>query len=106
MYTWHALLLLTHGLVGKPVSIPDRGRGHAFPDHALRSLFREVLAEEREHLTPCVHRLLGAVERPVPVIEPVAGAVVAMELVGLAVLLQRGLVLVHLLGARRAVVVA
>ncbi len=35
-----------------------------------------------------------------------AGAVVAMELVVLAVLLQLGLVLVHLLRARRAVVVA
>jgi len=36
----------------------------------------------------------------------VAGTVVAVELVHLAVLLELGLVLVHLLGARRAVVVA
>ena len=65
-----------------------------------------MLAEEGEHLAPRVHRLFGPIERPVPVIEAVAGAVVAMEFVGLAMLLQRGFVLVHLLGARRAVVVA
>ena len=65
-----------------------------------------MLAEEGEHLAPGVHRLLGPVERPVPVIEAVACAVVAMEFVSLAVLLQRGFVLVDLLGARRAVVVA
>src|ERR1043165_5853738 len=73
---------------------------------AMRPLLRQVLAEEREHLAPGVHRLLAAVERPVPIIEAVAGAVVAVEFVGLAVLLQRRLMLVHLLGARRAVVVA
>jgi hypothetical protein len=36
----------------------------------------------------------------------VAGSVVAVELVGLAVLLERSLVLVHLFGARRAIFVA
>src|SRR5580692_10644280 len=65
-----------------------------------------MLAEEGEHLAPAIHRLLGPVERPVPIEEAVAGAVVAMELVHFAVLLELGLVLVHLLGARRAVVVA
>src|SRR5262245_20909896 len=69
------------------------------------ALLRQMLAEEREHLAPRIHRLFGPVERPVPVIEAVARAVVAIEFVGLAVLLQRGLVFVHLLRARRAVVV-
>ena len=41
-----------------------------------------------------------------PIEEAVAGAVVAVELVRLAVLLEFGLVLVHLFGAGRAVVVA
>src|SRR5689334_1519679 len=41
-----------------------------------------------------------------PIVETVTGAVVAVKLVGLAVLLQFGLVLVDLLGARRAVVIA
>src|ERR1700736_3587569 len=41
-----------------------------------------------------------------PIEDAVAGTVVAVELVHLAVLLEFGLVLVHLLGARRAVVVA
>src|SRR4051794_38614223 len=65
-----------------------------------------MLAEEGEQLAPAIHRLLGPVDRPVPIEEAVTGAVVAMELVRLAVLLELGLVLVHLLGARRAVVIA
>src|SRR5258708_2929232 len=65
-----------------------------------------MLAEEGEHLTPAIHCLLGSVEWPVPIEDAVAGIVVAVELVPLAVLLEFGLVLVHLLGARRAVVVA
>src|SRR5260221_2885341 len=69
-------------------------------------LFRQVFAEEGPYLVPAIHRLLGPIERPVPIEEAVAGTVVAVELVGLAVLLEFGLVLVHLLGARRAVVVA
>src|SRR4051812_47631007 len=73
---------------------------------SLRSLFAEILAEEGEHLAPRIHRLFGAIERPVPVIEAVAGAVIAIELVGLAEFLERSLMLVHLLGARRAVIVA
>src|SRR4051812_10928316 len=80
---------------GKPVS--------TFPDHAL---FRQMLAEEGEHLAPCVHRLFGSIERPVPIIEAVARAVIAVEFVVLAMLLQCGLVLVDLLGAGRAVVIA
>src|ERR1700686_1448127 len=70
-----------------------------------RLLLRQILAEKGEHLAPAVHCLLWPVERPVPIEEAVAGTVVAVELVHLAVLLELGLVLVHLLGARRAVVV-
>src|SRR5215204_4518639 len=65
-----------------------------------------MLAEEGEHLAPAIHCLLGPVEWPVPIENTVAGSIVAVELVDLAVLLELGLVLVHLLGARRAVVVA
>src|SRR5580693_219769 len=71
-----------------------------------RLLLRQMLAEEGEHLAPAVHGLLGPIERPVPVPDAVAGAVVAIKLVRLAVLLELSFVLVHLLGARRAVVVA
>src|SRR5438094_10393025 len=65
-----------------------------------------MLAEEGEHLAPAIHGLLGPVEWPVPIEDAVAGAVVAVELVHLAGLLELDLVLVHLLGARRAGVVA
>src|ERR1019366_6959374 len=65
-----------------------------------------MLAEEGEHLAPGIHCLLRSVEWPVPIEDAVASAVVAVELVHLAVLLELGLVLVHLFGARRAVVVA
>src|SRR5258708_35363346 len=65
-----------------------------------------MLAEEGEHLSPAVHRLLGSVEWRVPIKDAVASTVVAVELVHLAVLLELALVLIHLLGARRAVVVA
>ena len=47
-----------------------------------------MLAEEGEHLAPSIHRLLGPVEWPVPIEEAVAGTVVAVELVRLAVLLE------------------
>src|SRR5450432_4644675 len=65
-----------------------------------------MLAEEGEHLAPAIHCLLGPVEWPVPIEDAVASTIVAVELVHLAVLLELGLVLVHLLEARRAVVVA
>src|SRR6059058_5164495 len=65
-----------------------------------------MLAEEGEHLAPAIHCLLGSVEWSVPIEDAVAGTVVAVELVHLAVLLELGLVLVHVLGARRAIVVA
>src|ERR1700687_944693 len=65
-----------------------------------------MLAEEGPYLVPAIHRLLGPIQRPVPTEEGMAGAIVAVELIVLAVLLEFGLVLVHLLGARCAVVVA
>src|SRR5271165_7103545 len=65
-----------------------------------------MLAEEGEHLAPAIHRLLRPIERPVPIEKAVAGTVVAVELVRLAVLLELGLVLVHLLRARCAILVA
>src|SRR5215203_49156 len=62
----------------------------------------------RRRRTPCstIHCLLGPVEWPVPIENAVAGSMVAVELVHLAVLLELGLVLVYLLGARGAVVIA
>src|ERR1700676_1773065 len=65
-----------------------------------------MLAEKGKHLAPAIHRLLHPVERTVPIPDAMAGAVVAVELVRLAVFLEFGLVLVDLLGARRAVVIA
>src|SRR3989440_7106404 len=65
-----------------------------------------MLAEEGEHLAPAIHCLLRPVEWPVPIEDAVAGTVVAVERVYLTVLLELGLVLVHLLGARRAVIIA
>src|SRR6266545_5124133 len=74
--------------------------------HGNLLLLGQVLAEEGVHLAPAVHALLGPVEWPMPIEEAVAGAVVAVELVVLAQLLELGLVLVDLFGAGRAVVVA
>src|SRR5579871_184884 len=74
--------------------------------HMSCLLLGEMFAIEREHLVPAIHALLGPVERPVPIEEAMAGAVIAMELIILAVLLQLGLVLIHLLGARRAIIIA
>jgi len=65
-----------------------------------------MLAEEGKDLAPGIHALLHPVDRPVPVEEAVAGAVVAVEFVRLAVLLQLGLVLVDLLRRGRLVLVA
>src|SRR6266581_2364879 len=52
-----------------------------------------MLVEEGEHLAPAIHCLLGPVEWPVPIEDAVAGTVVAVELVHLAVLLE--LLLAH-----------
>src|ERR1044071_957782 len=39
--------LLEHDLVRKPVPIPDRGRGHAFRDHAHKPLARRGSSASR-----------------------------------------------------------
>src|SRR5579883_1992798 len=69
-------------------------------------LLRQMLAEEREYLVPAIHGLLGPIERPVPIEEAMARAVVAMELACLAMLLELGFMLVHLLRARCAILIA
>src|ERR1700722_7650199 len=60
-------------------------------------------AEEGEYLAPAIHRLLGPIKRPVPIEEAVAGPVVPVEFVSLAVLIELGFVLTHLLGAWRPI---
>src|SRR5262245_50534195 len=67
---------------------------------------RQMLAEKCEYLVPAVERLLHPVHGPVVIEDAVAGAVVSVELVAFAVLLELGLVLVHLLWARGAILVA
>src|SRR3984957_5761565 len=69
-------------------------------------LLRQVLLAEREHLLPAVERLLDAVGRAVVIEKAVAGAVIAMELVVIAGLLQLGLGLVDLFRGRGAGFVA
>src|SRR6516162_2779620 len=76
------------------------------PCYVGGQLFGQVLPQEAEHLLPAVQRLLDAVGRPVVIEEAVAGAVVAVELIVLAVLLQFGLVLVDLFWRWRPVFVA
>src|SRR5687767_1762420 len=71
-----------------------------------RLLVRQMLTQEGEDFAPAIHRRLGPIQRPVPIEDTMAGTVVAVELVTLSVLLQRGLMLVHLVGARRAVLIA
>src|SRR5215471_15748569 len=74
--------------------------------HTWSPSLLQMPLEEAEDLAPTVHRLLGTVERALVVEEPVAGAVVAVELVRLAVPLQLRLMLVDLLGRRVLVLVA
>src|SRR5690606_17579624 len=71
-----------------------------------RWLFRQVLFEEGPDLLPAVEGLFDPVHRSVVIEEAVARAVIAVELIILAVLLQLFLVLVDLLRARRPVLVA
>src|SRR3954449_4669138 len=85
---------------------PARGRSRLWTCTWPGLLLRQMLAEESKNLAPAVHRLLGPVERPVPVEDAVARAVIAVDLVALAVVFELGFVLVHLLGTWRAVVVA
>src|SRR5258706_8971977 len=73
---------------------------------AIATVSRQVLPEEREHLLPPLHGPLHAVHPPVVIEEAVTRAVEAVELVGLAMLLELGLVLIDLLRRRRLVLVA
>src|SRR6185503_6457862 len=61
---------------------------------------------ERENFLPAVHGLFLTVRRAVVVEEPVTGAIVAVELILLAVLLELGLVCVDLFRCGRLVLVA
>ena len=63
--------------------------------HISMLLPRQVLAEEGEYAAPAVHGLFGPIEGPVPIEEAVAGAIVAVELVRLALPLEFGLVLLE-----------
>ena len=74
--------------------------------HMSEFLLRQMPAEEGEYLTPAIHGLLGPIEWPVPIEEAMAGTVVALELVRLAMLLELGFVPVHLLRARCPILVA
>src|ERR1700761_4086529 len=70
------------------------------------SLFCKMLAAECEDLAPAIHGLFRPVQRTMPIEEAVARAIVAMEFVILALLLEFGFVLIHLLRAWRPVIVA
>src|SRR5712692_11588623 len=72
----------------------------------MAALLAQVLLEKGEHLGPAVHRLLLPVSPAIVIEERVAGAVVAVELVVLAVLLELFLMLVYLLRRGPLVVVA
>src|ERR1700722_3058657 len=74
--------------------------------HFSDLLFGEMLAEESEYLAPTIHGLFWPVQRPVPIEEAVTGAVVTMEFVRLAVLLELSFVHIHLFRARRPIIIA
>src|SRR5579862_7325085 len=67
---------------------------------------RQLTIEEIKDLAPAVDRLLGPIGVAQRVEEGVSGAVVAVELVGLAEFLQHRLGAVDLVGGRIGVVVA
>src|SRR4030095_3485739 len=72
-----------------------------------RGLVRlQVLLKEREDFFPAVHRLLLPIRSPVIIEKAVTGAVIAVKLIVLAMLLELRLMLVHLFRRRRFVVVA
>src|SRR5207248_4632377 len=71
-----------------------------------RLLAPEVLFEKRKDLFPAVHRLLLAIGRPVVIEEAVSSAIVPMELVVLAVLLELCFVLVDVRRRRPLVLIA
>src|ERR1051325_4024997 len=89
---------------------PEKTKGQtpedACPRLDLSRALAEVLLEEVEYLGPTIHGLLLAVGRRVIVEEGVAGAIVAVEVVGLARCLQRRFVRVDLVRRRVLIVVA
>src|SRR3954466_12030784 len=72
----------------------------------FRGLRLQVPLEEREYLSPTVDCLLRTVARAVRGEEAVTGAVVAVEVIGLAQALEHVLCTVDLVGRRRKVLVA
>src|SRR5215467_4845519 len=68
----------------------------SFPISPIR-LRPQLLLKEHPDFFPTIHRLLLAVGRPVIVKETVTRAVVAVELIVFALLLQFRLMLIHLL---------
>src|SRR4030095_508561 len=72
-----------------------------------RGLVRlQFLLKEREDFFPAVDRLLLPIRPPIIIEKAVTGAVIAVKLIVLAMLLELRLVLVHLFRRRRFVVVA
>src|SRR5215468_7886922 len=67
---------------------------------SARIALREMLAEPGQHLLPAVYRRVLAIERAVHREERVAGIVVGVEFVRLAVLLERGFRLRRVVGGR------
>src|ERR1700716_3413338 len=65
-----------------------------------------MLAKEREHLGPTVERLLGAIGGTRGVEKGMTGAVVAVELVILAELLEHGFGAVHLVAVGVFIIIA
>src|SRR5260221_5217707 len=97
------------GFASHPVARANRSgatRTEVPSKTAIATVSRQVLPEEREHLLPSLHGRLHAVHRAVVIEEAVTRAVEAVELVGLAMLLELGLVLIDLLRRRRLVFVA
>src|SRR5262245_41723968 len=65
-----------------------------------------MIVEEREHLVPAVECLLSSISRACGVEEGVAGPIVAVELIGLAKLLEYGLGAVHLVAIGVFIIIA
>ena len=81
---------------------PPSHAGPHYDNPTSKPLEGPGLKLERER----TQRLLWPIEWAVPIPDAVSCAVITVKLVDLAVLFERSLVLVHLFGARRAIVVA
>src|SRR5690349_13093993 len=73
---------------------------------ARRGRGAQMFVEEAEDFAPAIERLLGAIGGTRGVEEGVAGAVVAVELVSFAELLEDGFGAVHLVAVRVFILVA